>query len=132
MCCAVPMCLCVCVRARARARAYVPVCVCVFIVSLYLYSPFFFLFKVFYVHRSHGLLGTGGRGDWVPMSIHLVPALRPITTEETVSHFPPRTTILRSWDPANAEQLVYSASCCFNSCAERSHKDSVREATVEK
>ena len=34
-------------------------------------------------------------------------------------------------DPANAMQFVYFTSCCFNSCAEQSHKDSARETTVE-
>ena len=29
------------------------------------------------------------------------------------------------------KQLVYTANCCFNSCAEQSHKDNVRKATVE-
>ena len=29
------------------------------------------------------------------------------------------------------KQLVYLANCCFNSCAEQSHKDNVRRATVE-
>ena len=34
-------------------------------------------------------------------------------------------------DPASAKQLVCSANRCFNSCAELSHKDSVRKATTE-
>ena len=29
------------------------------------------------------------------------------------------------------KQLVYCSNCCFNSCAEQSHKDSAREATVK-
>ena len=31
----------------------------------------------------------------------------------------------------SAKQLVHFANCCFNSCAEQSHKDSVKEATVQ-
>ena len=34
-------------------------------------------------------------------------------------------------DLASAKQLVYSANCCFNCCAEQSHKDNVRNTAVE-
>ena len=34
-------------------------------------------------------------------------------------------------DPASVKQLVCFANCCFNSCAEQGHKDSVQKATVE-
>ena len=41
------------------------------------------------------------------------------------------TTTLRRRRPRSAKQLVYFANCCFNSCAEQSHEDSVQKATVE-
>ena len=49
---------------------------------------------------------------------------RPWTTART-------TTMLGSGDLASAKQLVYSANCCFNCCAEQSHKDNVRSTVVE-
>ena len=43
-----------------------------------------------------------------------------------------RTTVKEvGTPPVRIRQLVHLADCCFNSCAEQSHKDSVREAFVE-
>ena len=61
----------------------------------------------------------------------LVRALRPAKTEEIVSHRQNNNNVKGGGDPASAKQLVYFANCCFNSCVEQSHKDSVREPTVE-
>ena len=44
---------------------------------------------------------------------------------------PPEQHCQGGGDPASEKQLVCFANCCFSSCTEQSHKDSVRKATVE-
>ena len=51
-------------------------------------------------------------------------AFRPAKTEETVSHHQ-KNRCYGGGDLASARQLVYSASCSFNCCAEQGH--SVRD-----
>ena len=70
----------------------------------------------------------GGGGGGAPMS-SLSQHLRPVRTEETVSHR--RNTKIIGGDPASAKQLVYTANRCFNSCAEKSQEHSVQKATVK-
>ena len=61
---------------------------------------------------------------------YLVPALRPVKTAETVSHRQ-NNSVQEVGTPPVPSNLCYSSTCSFNSCAEQSHKDSVRRATVE-
>ena len=70
-------------------------------------------------------------GDRAEMNSSSVRWLRAVKTEEAVSHRQNNCVNEVAGDPASAKQLVYSANLCFNSCAEQSHKDSVREAAVK-
>ena len=74
-------------------------------------------FMLLSVHGSHiWLIMDGlGRGESCTYD-QLVPVLRPIKLERPSATA--RTTILRKWGPRQCE-----ATCCFNSCAEQSHKD---------
>ena len=56
----------------------------------------------------------------------------PQKTEEAVDHRQNNNYVKAVGDLASAKQLVYSANCCFNSCAEQSHKDNVHSTAVEK
>ena len=83
---------------------------------------------VLYVHRNHkAYYGQGKGGDQVEMNSSSKPfnPQRPKTSSSTA-----RTAMLRRWGPCQCEATC-AASCCFNSCVEQPHKDSVQKATVE-
>ena len=73
-------------------------------------------------------MGKGGNG--VPMS-KLIQAVRPVKTEETVSHRQ-NNDVKEVGTPPVPSSSVYSATrFFFKSCSEQSHKDGVRKAAVE-
>ena len=82
--------------------------------------------------RNGGILkavnrwGDGGRSGTYKQ---LVPALRPMKTEETVRHRQNNNVIKEVGTPPVPKRLVYSATCSFNSCAKNRHKGRVRETS---
>ena len=70
----------------------------------------------------------GGRGDGAEMNSTsaLSYTQRPKRPSATA-----RTTMLRRWGPRQCQATLHFVNCCFNSCVDQSHKDSVRNVSVE-
>ena len=65
-----------------------------------------------------------GGGEGVDRTLRNGRPRRPWTTGRT-------TTMLRQWGPCHCVATSASRNCCFNCCAEQSHKDNVRSTAVE-